>query len=166
MNNHWFIKVFIITVFLITSCSKKENSFLINEEKNAKVLDETEIIQIQLAGEVAIRKSEFSGLCWYNNDLILLPQYPDRFSDEAGGKIFYISKERIKSYLSGKNKSPLEAEYFSINVNDFPDLFSFGSGFESVTINNNIAYFTIESASMQKTETYLISGKIDPVKKT
>ncbi len=141
MDNHWFIKVFIITALLITSCSKKESSFITNEEKNAKVLDETEIIQIQLAGEVAIRKSEISGLCWYNNDLILLPQYPDRFPDEAGGKIFYISKEKIKSYLSGKNKSPLEAEYFSINVKDFPDLFSFGSGFESVTINNNIVRF-------------------------
>jgi len=166
MSNHWFTKVIIITLLFFSNCAKKENSFLTNEEKKAKVLDEVQIIQIPLAGDVSIRKSEISGLCWYNDNLILLPQYPDRFPDKNGGKIFYISKEKIKAYLSGKNISALEAEYFSINVNDFPDLFSIGSGFESVTINNNIAYFTIESASNLKTETYLISGLIDPVGKT
>ena len=126
MNNHWFLKFIIITALLSTSCVKKEITILTNEEKNAKILDETEIINIQLAGEVSIRKSEISGLCWYNSNLILLPQYPDRFSNEAGGKIFFIPKERIKSYLSGKNKSPIDADYYSINVNDFPNLFSIG----------------------------------------
>ncbi|MEE9430436.1 MAG: hypothetical protein V3V16_05305 [Melioribacteraceae bacterium] len=166
MTNSKHLIYLFLSSLLILSCAKNETHFQSGEEKNVAILDEVQIIQIPLTGEVANRKSEISGLCWYNHNLVLLPQFPDRFSNSDGGKIFYISKEKIKNFFSGKDKSPILTNHYSINVNDFSDLFSVGSGFESITINNDIAYFTIEHTSLLTTESLMISGLIDDSLKT
>lgn len=43
--------------------------------------DEYPIVSIPLGGPVAARVSEVSGLAWYGNYLILLPQYPERLKN-------------------------------------------------------------------------------------
>ena len=137
----------------------------IKNKTEQRILQEVEITEIPLAGEVSNRKSEISGLCWYKNNLILLPQFPNRFSNTTNGKIYYIEKYRILNYLSGKDTSAILPNYFSINTNDFSKLFSKGSGFEAITPHNNSAYFSIESIKNRKTVSYLIKGTIDTVSK-
>jgi len=165
MNISLFVKLLLVSTLLFLSCTKKETCHLITEKNNAKLLKEAEIIQIPLAGEVANRKAEISGLCWYKENLILLPQFPDRFADENGGKLFFIRKEEIQNYLLGKTEIPIEADSYSIDIEGFEDLFSRGSGFESITTNNNTAYFTVESANILATETLVITGRIDDLSK-
>ncbi len=155
----------IIFQLLILSCS---TSKIYKHKKNIKqniTLRENDIVRIPLSGEIAKRKSEISGLCWFDNKLILLPQFPNRFSHSGFGKIYYIGKSKILNFLNGKSKTSIKAEYYFINTNNFSDLFKKGSGFEAVTFHNNKVFFTIESFSFGKTVSYLISGKIDTVSK-
>ena len=138
----------------------------IKNKTEQQILKEAEITEIPLAGEVSNKKSEISGLCWYENKLILLPQFPNRFSNTNNGKIYYIEKSKILNYLSGKDTSAILPNSFSINTNDFSKLFSKGSGFEAITTHHNSAYFSIESIKDGKTVSYLIKGIIDTVSKS
>ena len=164
ISNTLKITLFILSLFLF-GCSVTQ---LDNKKENITILDEVDFTEIPLAGEVSGRKAEISGLCWYNNKLILLPQFPGRFSDSDSdyGKIYYIKKNKILNYLSGKDTLAILPDFFTINTNEFPNLFSKGSGFEAITTHNNTAYFSIESISNGKTVSYLINGTIDSVSKT
>jgi len=163
-----YIKYFLILltiIFLIYSCSSNSINHLNKEIDNPKIIVETDIVQIPLLGEISKKNSEISGLCWYGNKLILLPQYPNGFGTDIA-KIFYIERKSISNFICGSDTSAILPDYFSIDLADFEEHFSFGSGFESISINNNTVYFTIESINQGKTETILISGKIDSVIKT
>jgi len=43
-----------------------------------------------------------SGLTWHNNNLILMPQNPKIYTNQAGtGKFFKLSKTLINNYING-----------------------------------------------------------------
>lgn len=149
---------------ILLSCSPKGINSL-NKNANYNILEEAEIIHIPLQGELSKRNSEISGMCWYGEKLIILPQYPSQFGDELG-KIFFIEKSNILKSISGNNTELLKPDYFSIDLTEFKELFHIGSGFESITIRENTAYFTIEHMNAGKTETILIRGDIDSANKT
>lgn len=151
-----------LCAYLIISCG--DGSKNIRAQRLSKnIIEEYDIIRISLAGKLADRSSEISGLCWFNDHLILLPQYPERFGDNIG-KIFFIRKKIIENYLTGKSTTPILPEYYKINLSNLRKYFRNGSGFESITTDDTIAYFTLEHISNVKTETLLMFGKIDPVK--
>ncbi len=166
MNKYELNKLSLLIIALIFfSCSISRINKNTDIKKNAIVLNEVKIQQIKLKGNISNRRSEISGLSWYKNNLILLPQFPNRFSNSKLGEIYYIKRDRIINFLSGKDTSAIEPKIFSINTNDFSNLFGKGSGFEAVTFHNNTAYFTIESFSFGKTVSYLIAGDVDSIKK-
>ena len=51
-------------------------------------------VEITLAGEFTAGEPEYSGMAWAGHNLILLPQFPDRFPGEAGGKPPFSSQEK------------------------------------------------------------------------
>ena len=77
-----------------------------------------------------------------------------------------MKKEKLENFISKKDKTPISPEYYTVDLENLANLFTLGSGFESITINNDTAYFTIESMNNGKTETIIISGIIDSVKKS
>ena len=142
------------------SCSNK----VINEvNKNlgaVKIIDEVEILPIPLLGDIAKRNSEISSLCWYKDNLILLPQYPNNFGDKSG-KIFFIDRETLLGFISGYSTDPILPDFYSIDLSNFKEFFTLGSGFEGIAINGDTVYFSIESMNSGKTETILVLGEID-----
>lgn len=147
------------SIFII-SCSKLDFSNRTQSIRDAKIIEESDVLRIPLLGEAAKRKSEISGLCWYEDELILLPQYPNSFEGDLG-KIFFIKKENLENIISGKDNSAILPDFYTIDLENLENLFTLGSGFESITIFNNTAYFTIESMNDGITETILISGEIN-----
>ncbi len=158
-----FLLILLVQIFY--TCSTSQIREITKIKQDANPVKEVKIQQIKLKGKVSNRKSEISGLSWYKDNLILLPQFPNRFSNNKYGEIYYIKKNRIIDFLSGKDTSAIEPMSFSINTNEFSNLFGKGSGFEAVTFHNNTAYFTIESFSFGKTVSYLIAGEVDSIKK-
>lgn len=161
MKNLIILSIFVIAAY---SCSSTEINHMNKEIAAANLVNEISILKIPLLGEISARSAEISGMCWYGDKLILLPQYPSDF-DSTNGKIFFLNKSVLLNSISNSESTPLEPDYYSINSNDFEDLFRKGSGFESITINENTAFFTIENMSDGKTETILICGEIDSINK-
>jgi len=160
MKNKLTYLIFATFILLIHSCQNNSSEILDKIIPDVKLLEEVEILEIPIIGEMADRKSEISGLCWFGDQLILLPQYPSRFNSELG-KIFYIEKLRLNNFISGKDSSDIRPKYYTIDLSSIENLFTLGSGFESITIINQTVYFTIEHLDDGNTETLLISGKID-----
>jgi hypothetical protein len=159
MKSPFLIFILLISISL-SGCSKE----IINKQNNVfsdiNVIDEVEILEIPLKGEISHRNSELSGLSWYGSKLILLPQFPDRF-DKNIGKIFYIEKMVLEKYILGLDSSSITPKFFTIDLKNFQHLFGIGSGFEALTVRSDTAYFTIEYFNNGQTESILISGIID-----
>ena len=151
--------ILILIAFLLSTCSDNSN---LKKGANLSELPESEIMIIEIEDELSDKKSEFSGLCWYGDRLILLPQFPDYFDHEIG-KIFYTKREKIINYINGNSTMPIEFDFFEIDLSGIKEFFTRGSGFESITVLNDNAYFTIEHMNLGKTESLLIRGKIDSV---
>ena len=146
-------------VFLV-SCSDKGINEVNKNLDAVKIIDEVEILPIPLLGDIAKRNSEISSLCWYKDNLILLPQYPNDFGDESG-KIFFIDRQTLLDFISGHSKNPILPEFYSIDLSNFEEFFTLGSGFEGIAINADTVYFSIESMNDGKTETILVRGEVD-----
>ncbi len=160
-----YLKILSIFVIVAYSCSSTEINYKNKEIAATHLVNEINIINIPLNGEISEPSSEISGMCWYGDNLILLPQYPSNFNSNSG-KIFFLKKSILLNSISNTANTPLKPDYYSINSNEFTNLFIRGSGFESITIKENTAYFTIENINNGKTETILICGEIDSINKT
>ena len=121
---------------------------------------EYKVRSIPLAGKLKNEWAEVSGLAWYRDHLILLPQYPDRFSSGADGRIFAISKGRILAFLDGKSRAPIlprEIPFVAVGIEKKIKGFE---GYEAIAFKGNRVFMSIESKPGEQMMGYLISGEI------
>jgi hypothetical protein len=64
------------------------------------------VVAIPLAGPPAQRNAELSGLAWYRETLILLPQYPT-FTQDGQSAVWALPKAEILAFLDGETPGPL-----------------------------------------------------------
>ena len=147
------ITLFFIVLFFIFSCS---------EDEKVIVKSAPSLIHIELEGDLAERKLEASGLTWYNDNLIILPQFPHKWEDQFDGAIYFIPKERIESYLSGEDRNSIKGEkiYFSAEGLDEIGKRN-GSGYEAIIFIGDSVYVSIESVKRDKSSSYVVAGVID-----
>ncbi|MBU1099715.1 MAG: hypothetical protein KKA84_04850 [Bacteroidetes bacterium] len=156
MNNMFYLSC-VFLIFQVTGCKNYETL----SRESYKVVEESEVIQVFLDGEVSSRNSEISGLSWYNDYLVLLPQYPDNYGSKFEGAFFKISKSKIDTFLQSQNKAPLKPVKVDVNFNGLdPDLLSIGSGFEAITFLGDDVYLTIECGEFFDTYAYILKGKV------
>jgi hypothetical protein len=65
---------------------------------------EQPVTALPLAGPASQSNAEISGMAWYGETLVLLPQYPSRF----GNAVFGLPKSAILAFLAGDSTAPLE----------------------------------------------------------
>jgi hypothetical protein len=146
-------------------------SFTFTADENLpEVPEEKEVIKIVLTGPLADTKPEVSGLAWYKDDLILLPQNQELKKNNPGNclKLYTIPKDKIKEYLKDKKKNknppsitPREIDFIIektlctkiVNIKGF-------EGFEAIAFWENKVFMTIE-ASPDYMLGYLVSGEVD-----
>ena len=102
------------------------------------------IEEITLAGPAADPNAELSGLAWYDENLILLPQYPDRFAGATYGSLFYIPKNEIISFIDGDTVRPITPQGIDLDVADLYESIPDFEGFESIVFVGQTVYMTIE----------------------
>ncbi len=122
---------------------------------------EQPVLTIPLQGPVSERKSEISGMAWYGDYLVLLPQYPDRFSSNADGVVFSLSRADIIHYLDGVHSGPLHPTEISLAAPGLRDLIEGFEGFEAIAFHGDKAFLTIESKPGPMLG-YIIAGRIAP----
>ena len=69
---------------------------------------ETAIQPIPLTGPEAAPDAELSGLAWFRDQLVLLPQYPERFAtEEADMSLLRLARADIEAAIDGEREAPL-----------------------------------------------------------
>ena len=118
-----------------------------------KLAPEQAVREIPLAGKLVkatgSESAEVSGLAWYGEHLIVLPQYPSRFATKDRGVIFTIPKRKILDFLDGKCTAaitPDEIDFDPAGVMGFIKGFQ---GYEAIAFRSNQAFLTIEAKSLE-----------------
>jgi len=111
-----------------------------------------EPIYITLNGDITDPDQEISGLAWYNDDLILLPQYPD-------DKIFSIPKTQILAFLDSTQSTILPQE-ISWNSSHLDRQICGFEGFEAIVFDEDTVYVTIEAEKRRRNMGYIVRGII------
>ena len=114
-------------------------------------------IEIPLKGEAAERNLEMSGLAWYGDNLILMPQYVNK---EAPG-FYFLKKDQINNWLESDRVDALIPEKIDLIFPNFDDRIGGFQGFEAVCFSGNNAYLVMESKHDDVMHSFLVSGKMD-----
>lgn len=122
-------------------------SFLVAKETKHRI--------IPLAGLITNPKQEISGLDWYGDDLVLLPE-------NQGGFLFMISKDKIYSSLNMDTPKPIKPRQTPFLTPDYSKLIPGFEGFESIAFNGNQFVVTLEAKEGKKMHGYIAWGTIDP----
>ncbi len=126
---------------------------------NTPLPTETTVMLIPLTGPIGKPEAEISGLAWYSDTLILLPQYPARFG-AGDGVLFAIPRQEIAAYLRGETTQPIQPAEIPLVAPGAAKIAGF-EGFEAIAFSEERVYLTIE-ANLGKMVAYLVSGKIAP----
>lgn len=149
----------LIFIWLLTACHLASPSPKLTATVDNTIPSEIEVQEIPLTGPAASRPAEISGMAWFGDTLILLPQYPERFGEMDKGAVFALKKTAIVDFLIDHSASPLEP--FSIPFDDGglnKEIHGF-EGFEAIAFMGEKVYLTIE-ASPDKMKGYIVSGSI------
>lgn len=98
-------------------------------------------------------------MAWHGNDLILLPQYPERFGDGQIGVAFAIARTDILAHLDGTATNPIEPRRVNFIAAGIQQRLPGYEGFESIAIDGDRVYLTVETRPADMMG-YLVSGLI------
>ena len=101
---------------------------------------EVEFKEIQLSGLITDKKQEISGLEWYQDNLVLLPE-------NLGGFVYMIPKERIMKQLRRTKPEPIEPRQVSFKTADYSKIIPGFQGFEAIAFKNEFVAITLEAKS-------------------
>jgi hypothetical protein len=123
------------------------------------LLEEVEVVPLKLPERVQAASFEYSGLAWFGDFLVLLPQYPEGRYSSGDGNLFAISKEDILQAI--------EDPEFELPVRDVPifnsnlrNVVKGFEGFESILFVGQDIYLTVESHGGNPMMGYLIKGVV------
>ena len=119
-------------------------------------------IEILLTGEATERSLEMSGLAWYNDYLILMPQYVN----ESKPRFYYLKKSTINDWLNGDKEKPLNPSKIDIIMPDYFNSIKGYQGFEAICFIGNKAYLIIETKNNDLMKSFIVKGSMDIKSKT
>ena len=124
---------------------------------------EQPIQEIPLGGPLTSADAQVSGLAWFGDTLVILPQYPAWFPIEnSSASLFTLSKAEIIAYLDGSSSEPLIPGQVPFKDGGISSLVDNFEGFEAVAFSNEHIFLTIEARSNENWLGYLISGTTGP----
>jgi hypothetical protein len=124
---------------------------------------EQDIIPIPIDGPLATPETEVSGMAWYGEYLIFLPQFPSRFAQPGSdGSLYALPKAEIIAFLDGNHTTPLNPIAIPFIAPGLEDLIYGFEGFEAIAFSGERAYFTIEAHSGAPMVALLTTARIAP----
>ncbi len=145
------------SLFFTYGCGKSESG-----KAGERQVKETKLTLLKLSSPFNKKEMEYSGLTWYKDNLVLLPQYLfGRDSQSDHGFIFTIKKSVILDYLKNpENHEAIKPDTITVFGEGLTRFNRHGSGYESIGFIGDNVYLTIESIG-EPTRTFLIKGKIN-----
>ena len=122
---------------------------------------EGEILEIPLPAPINSAEAEISGMDWYEDQLVLLPQYPSRFEIDGFGSLFMIEKSDIQDYINNPNGDPIQIERVKFDDGGISEQLKGFEGFESIAFHGDHFYVTVETKPGASMLGYVYRGSID-----
>lgn len=104
---------------------------------------ETAVVNLPLAGSITSPDAEISGMAWYGDTLILMPQFPD--FERGRSVVFAIPKSDILTALDADNPEPITPLAIPFESNGLGSRMSGFEGYEAIAFVGDDAYLTIEA---------------------
>jgi len=113
--------------------------------------------EIILEGSAKDKSLEMSGLTWYKDNLILLPQYID-YDDPS---FYSISKAHLNNWLNEKSPKPIVPQKIKLKLPDYRKSINGYQGFEAICFDGRNVYLVIESKDNDIMKSYIVKGIIN-----
>jgi len=125
--------------------------------------DEIPVQVIQLNGPAAQADAELSGLTWYGDTLILMPENPNLYATaDAAGMFFALSKAEVLAYLDASDPTPLTPTPIPLIAPDIPATIPGFDGFEAITFVGDRVFLTVEIWLPEEMRGEIVSGTVAP----
>jgi len=124
------------------------------------ILEEHPITQIALSGPVTSSQTEVSGMAWCDDNLILLPQFPDQFAEDGIGRVFSIPKSALSAYLASDSPEAIEPYRMAFDTADLSKELTGFEGFEAIVFVQDVVYVTVETRQSGGMMGYLVRGTV------
>lgn len=129
--------------------------------------------EVALAGPLASRDAEISGMAWHGDTLVLLPQYPARFAvgEDAvraerthhdAGAVFVLTRDEIEAYLAAEDPAPLRPRAVPFEASGVAERVLGFEGFEALAFDGDRAFLTVEFEYGVDIQGYLVAGTFGP----
>lgn len=117
---------------------------------------EREVRVLPLQGVLTQPDAEISGLAWYGDILVLLPQYPHKWEHSLYG----LRREAIAAVLDGSSSEPLAP--FPIPLTHSPALRDLEGyeGLEAVVFAGDSVFLSVEARMRDHMQGYLLKGRV------
>lgn len=122
---------------------------------------EGEILEIPLPEPINSADAEISGMDWYGDKLVLLPQYPGRFKSDGFGSLFMIQKSELLDYIRDPDGDPIQIERIKFDDAGISTRLKGFEGFESIAFHEDRFYVTVETKPGASMLGYVYRGSID-----
>lgn len=123
------------------------------------IVDELAVQLLPLSGQVSNPKAQYSGMAWFGDWLILLPQYPAYFQRDGTASLVAFGKSDILAILDGTSSAPLEPHFIALDDQELMRSIRGFEGFECLTFHQDSVYLSIE-AKPAKMLGYLVKGSV------
>ncbi len=119
---------------------------------------EVQIQELPMVGGAERVDAELSGLAWLGDDLVLLPQYPDRFPTAEGGGVFVLGRAEIERAI--EDRGEVEPRRVPFIAEGFEDAIVGFEGFEAIAFLGSEVFVTVEADAPEGTHGYLVKGRV------
>ena len=127
---------------------------------NREYLEEVEVIPLKLPERISAASFEYSGMGWFGDYLVLLPQYPQGKEFTREPNLFAIAKQDLLAAITDPDLE-LPVRDIPIENSDLRSVIKGFEGFESILFVDQNVYMTIESRAGDPMMGYLIRGVVN-----
>lgn len=121
---------------------------------------EAQVAPLVLDASMAKQSMEYSGLAWFQDWLVLLPQYPEKNLIQGQASLFAIPKQSITDALNHPSGEALPWQAIAFEDDGLSESIRGFEGFESIAFNGDEVFMTIESRSGSPMMGYLVRGTV------
>lgn len=137
-----------------------ETSAHASENQDQSRLDETDVVFLKLPERISSASFEYSGLAWFKDQLVLLPQYPGGKFFSYSPVLYSISKQDILTAIENPELE-LPARDVPLLQADIQGQIQGFEGFESILFVGQQVFLTIETHGGDPMMGYLIRGEVN-----
>lgn len=149
----------LVLLLLLTGCKELPDQTLLTEAADGPT--EVAITPIPLAAPLDSRSAEISGLDWFGDWLILLPQYPENVADSLGTpRWFALHRDSLLRFIDAPPDTVLHAHPIPMEAPGLLDVVPGYEGFEALAIRDDSVFVALEGQDAEGMASFVLKGHL------